>query len=144
MTALPVPSRYKSCSSHVSTAHFRLRRFLDHFCSLVQPFTRSTVLIMTRNKAAIVTRVPGDVAGNRNELYLPANPKQRALPKCSKCRNQGHRGRCKTLSLQFPLRGMLFFIANNCKQGTVPSPGMGKLRAKCSRCGNAGHQGRAY
>ena len=34
--ALPVPSRCKSCSSHVSTAHFRLHRFLNHFCSLVQ------------------------------------------------------------------------------------------------------------
>ena len=34
--AIPVPSRCRSCSSHVSTAHYRLHGLLDHFCSLVQ------------------------------------------------------------------------------------------------------------
>ena len=50
--AVPVLSRYKTFSSHVNTANFRLRRFVDHFCSLVQPFTRTTFLFMTLNKAA--------------------------------------------------------------------------------------------
>ena len=51
-TAVPVLSSYKTCSSYVNTANFRLRRFVDHFCSLIQPFTRSTFLIITLNKAA--------------------------------------------------------------------------------------------
>ena len=95
------PGRYKTCSPHVNTAHFWLRRFVNHSCSLVQPFTRSTLPVMMRNKPAVVVQAPGDVAGNGYELDLPANPKQRAPPKCSKCRNPGHRGQCETHSFQF-------------------------------------------
>ena len=100
-TALPVPSRYKICSPHVNTAHFRLRRVIDHFRSLVQLYSFK-LLIMMRNEAGVVAQAFRHVVGNGNELDLPETPKQRAPPKCSKCRNPGHRGRCEPFLSSLP------------------------------------------